>query len=97
MSTALVAADHAKRSDHTIVKAVLIQGSNWGGGISDRLQRVIRKAGDYELQWKNRRLESGVVSFRVLPERTEPGGATNQNQPVRAETNRMPAAAGSGR
>jgi hypothetical protein len=43
-------------------------GGGWSGGVSDQLHRIIRKPGDYRVQWKIGGLESGVVSFKVLPE-----------------------------
>lgn len=68
-----------------------------GGGISDLLHRIIRKPGEYQLQWKIDQLESGIVSFTVLPEATEPGGAVNRSQPVGPEANRTSEVADSGR
>ena len=43
-------------------------GSGFSGGVSDHLHRVIRKPGTYKVQWKIGRLESGIVSFTVVPE-----------------------------
>lgn len=46
-----------------------------GGGISDLLHRIIRTPGEYKIQWKIDRLESGIVSFTVLPETPDQNAA----------------------
>ena len=43
------------------------RGAQWMGGMSDVLHRVIRKPGEYKLQWKCGDMESGIVIFTIVP------------------------------
>ncbi|MEA3189082.1 MAG: hypothetical protein QOD99_2912 [Chthoniobacter sp.] len=42
-------------------------GVGWMGGCSDFLHSIIRKRGTYKLQWKTADLESGVITFTIIP------------------------------
>ena len=40
---------------------------SWGGGMSDTLHNYVRKPGLYKMQWKLGDLESGAITWRMIP------------------------------